>query len=491
MVCLSVAASVQADDESDLRLALALEKTIQKAIVRAEPAVACILVSRSGLYQKIGQDPGDIAAGKLGSFDPSQVSRFTGVKPALRESLALRLDLGNLRNIPEAFGSGVVVDAKGLVLTNYHVVRDATKIFVRLPSGKGSYADIHAADPRSDLAVLRLLEPDLSLPVIPMGDGGKLERGSFILSLANPFAAGFRDGQPSASWGIVSNLRRRVLTDRKEEETGPKLHQHGNLIQIDARLNLGCSGGALCNLQGELVGLTSAWAGIQGGETPGGFAIPLDARTRRILDVLLRGEEVEYGFLGVGFEERALFDDPRGIVVSHVYIGSPAQVDAKLAPGDRLVAVNGEPIRNSDELFLHLSTYLAGSRIHLEYARGTARRGVDVTLAKFLIPGKGIYSSPGGRPWVRGLRVDNASLLVQQPPAWEAIPRGVLVSEVEPGSAAAEARLKPGEVITHVDGIPVTAPAEFYRAMEGLDGPVEFRLYHFAKAADAPRVVVK
>src|SRR5437868_10417166 len=109
--------------------------------------------------------------------------------------------------MPRSIGSGVVIDTDGLVLTNYHVVQEATKIFVRLPGGKGSYADIHAADPRSDLAVLRLQSPVGRLRAIKLGDGGKAKRGQLVLSLANPFAAGFRDGSPSASWGIVSNIR--------------------------------------------------------------------------------------------------------------------------------------------------------------------------------------------------------------------------------------------------------------------------------------------
>ena len=107
-------------------------------------------------------------------------------------------------------GSGVVVSETGLVLTNAHVVHNATKIYVRLPGGRGSWADIHASDPRSDLAVLRLLSRVPNLKAIKIGEGERIRKGQFVLSLANPFAPGFRDGSPSASWGIVSNLRRRV-----------------------------------------------------------------------------------------------------------------------------------------------------------------------------------------------------------------------------------------------------------------------------------------
>src|SRR5207247_10742088 len=125
--------------------------------------------------------------------------------------------------IPELYGSGVVIDAAGLVLTNEHVIHGATGLYVRLPGEKGCYASVLAADQRSDLAVLKLDNPLPGLKAIPIGQGEKLRKGQFVLSLANPFAAGFRDGSPSASWGIVSNLRRRApLTDLKEEARSDK-----------------------------------------------------------------------------------------------------------------------------------------------------------------------------------------------------------------------------------------------------------------------------
>src|SRR5262249_24158594 len=123
-----------------------------------------------------------------------------------------KYNLADVSTVPEAFGSGVVIQGrKGLILTNFHVVRDAVLVYVRLPGGKGSFADIFAADPRSELAVLKV-DPKVTehIPPLRLGDAGKLRRGQFVLSLANPFVAGFRDGQPSASWGIVSNLRRRA-----------------------------------------------------------------------------------------------------------------------------------------------------------------------------------------------------------------------------------------------------------------------------------------
>ena len=187
---------------------LALQEAIHQSIERAEPSIACILVSRSEKYRQYDTVRPDVP-GQLGGFDLSLVGRrFQQNDPEYRAIASL--DLSNPDNFPESFGSGVVIDEReGLVLTQAHVVRKATKIYVRLPGQRGSWADIHAADPRSDLAVLRLITPPPNLKALRQGDGSKLRKGDFLLSLSNPFAAGYRDGSPSASWGIVSNLRRR------------------------------------------------------------------------------------------------------------------------------------------------------------------------------------------------------------------------------------------------------------------------------------------
>jgi serine protease Do len=347
---------------------------------------------------------------------------------------------------------------------------------VRLPDHQGSYADVYAADPRSDLAILRLINSRISLKAIKLGDGGAARRCQFVLSIANPFAAGFRDGRPSASWGIISNVRRRAPGGGKEEERTRTLHHYGTLLQTDARLNLGCSGGALIDLKGELIGLTSAAAAIAGGETPGGFAVPLDAGMRRILDVLKRGEEVEYGFLGVGLDQKAVRTE--GVVLEEVTPGSPADL-AGLKPRHTILSVNGTPVHESDDLFLALGTALAGRPVRLEVRKpgGPLRETIEVTLARFYMPGRKIATELGSRPFFRGLRVDWTSILVQLPRATlQRIPAGVAVGEVHANTPAAAVLLKPGEVVTHVNGRAVNSPAAFYREVQGRTGPVELTL---------------
>jgi serine protease Do len=482
--------SLEAQDKN-LDQSVALQSVLQKAIADAEPSIACILVSRSDAYRRLdGLVPVPEFSGKLGDFDPRKHDFLE--KDSSQEERR-KLDLANPAHVPEAFGSGVVIDPKGLVLTNYHVIRDATKIFLRFPGGKAGYADIHAADPRSDLAILRLRDARLfPLKAIPLGDASKIQRGQFVLTLTNPFAVGFRDGQPSASWGIVSNLRRRIVGQPREEDRTMPLYFYGTLLQTDTRLHLGCSGGALLNLKGELIGLTTSLAAIHGGETPGGFAVPLDSGMRRILDVLIRGEEVEYGFLGVSLYEERLVPG-KGVAIKYVTPGTPAHLEAHLRENDVILAVNNFPVQDSDDLFLHLGTQLAGTKVKLKVLQRSTREiaPVEVTLGKFYVPGKKISSSLGKRPFFRGLRVDYATLLAQQPPRLTFVPPGVLVSEVEPNTAAAQASLKPGEVITHVNNRPVHSPAQFYQTVAAITGPIEFQFYNFGSHELPSRVTLK
>ncbi|HMF14494.1 MAG TPA: trypsin-like peptidase domain-containing protein, partial [Gemmataceae bacterium] len=330
---LSALANARADDSSRLPDVTALQAAMQKAIERAEPSIACILMTRN--------------EGGRG---------FAPEKPTF---------------IPELYGSGVVIDETGLVLTNEHVIRGATGLFVRLPGEKGCYASILAADQRSDLAVLKMDVRGRQFKAIQLGQGEKLRKGQFVLSLANPFAAGFRDGSPSASWGIVSNLRRRApLSEvelKGEVQNDKALAQFATLIQTDARLNLGCSGGALIDLDGKLVGLTTAVAALNGSETPGGFALPMDKSVRAIVEKLRRGEEVEYGFLGVVFLSTS-GTGREGIPVAVIPGGAAATAGMPVSRGDRddgclILSINGVPARDHSELSFLIGTALAGSTV--------------------------------------------------------------------------------------------------------------------------------
>jgi serine protease Do len=461
-----------------------LENAFVSAISKAKPTVVCILVSRSDDYRLLGAVPTQNYAGQLGEFDAGPFLTLSKGDKSKEERIR-RLNMADEDHIPEAYGSGVILDTKGLILTNYHVVRDATKIFVRVPGGKGSYADVLAADPRSDLAVLKLLKPPAGLKAVKMGRGEDLEAGNLVVAVSNPYAAGFADGNPSADWGVISNLRRRVSDKQmREDERVKPLVYYGTLIQTSTRINFGCSGGALLNLDGELIGLITSVAAITGTDTPGGFAVPMNGTFRKIVDRLKEGKEVEYGFLGVTFKNPN-DSDPFGVPIGTVAGDSPAQ-KAGLRDGQYIVKIDGMKITNKDDLFLAIGAALAGSTIRLEVAdtHGGVPRTLTPTLAKFHYPGKVIAREIP--PAVGGLRVDWTSTLSRGgPPA--PIPKGVVIREIIPGSPAEKAKLRVDTVITRVNGRTVLTPAEYYSEVIGASGPIELTLSNDDKVKINPK----
>jgi S1-C subfamily serine protease len=430
---LASAMAGSASERHGLAGARALEEAFTAAIKKAEPAVACILVSHGDDHRGTNQADGD--------------------------------------PVPESFGSGVVIEGKrGLILTNYHVIRDYQRISVRLPDRISSDAELYVGDPRSDLAVIQVKNQSiLPLKEIHLGDGDNVKKGQFVLSIANPYAAGFQDGSPSASWGIISNIRRRAPSKGAQEEQDRArltLHHFGTLLQIDARLNLGCSGGALVDLNGDMIGLTTALAAITGTETSGGFAVPITTQMKRIIQVLKEGREVEYGFLGVGFPAASSYRGT-GATVGFVYTGSPAE-EAGLRAGDQIVSVNGQPIHDTDDLFLAVGSQLAGTLTKLGVRAST--EDLTVKLAKYYVPGPVVIATKP-KP-VRGMRVDYTSVLVQRDNSRSPILQGVYVRETLPGSPAERAHLLDA-IITHVNNQPVRTPAEFYALAAKATGPLE------------------
>lgn len=464
VLLLPPAPAASADDSP----ARALERQMRGIIDRAEAVVVAVVVSHARYPGGDRSDPG-----KLGRYFPVPAPgpRFGAPPPPDR------LDLSNPENVADyLFGSGVVV-GDGLVLTNYHLIDGATKVFVRGPSGKGSYADVHAADARSDLAVLKLLDPipglrEARFADVRLGEKPTLARGDIVVALGHPQAAGVADGVPSASWGVLSNVRRRAPGPGREDARTRALHQYGALLQTDARITLGCSGGALLNLDGELVGLTVPTAALVGADTAGGFAIPFDANYRKIVNALRAGREVEYGFLGVSIDPADAGRLDAGLKLSQVTPNTPASL-AGLRPTDRILAIDGNPIIDQDDLFLYIGAALAGSRIELTVARANGRtQKLPVVLAKYphALPWLATHRPPA----VHGLRVDYTSVLLLPnannrggPPV---LPLGVLVRDLAPQSSA-EAKFKKlgaGQwIVTHVDGKPVTTPSEFHQAASG------------------------
>ena len=437
-----------------------MERVVTEVIGRCEKSVVSVLRVRSGAPAASALEP---------RFDPFNRPIMPGERP---QSLA-GADL-----VPNSFGTGVVIDAKGLILTNYHVVSDeGSQYFVTTGDRKPYEARIKAADPRSDLAVLEIQATDLT--PITFGDASTVRKGQFVIALGNPYSIA-RDGQVSASWGIVANVGRKVATNSEDPEQRFKLHHLGGLIQTDARLNLGTSGGALVNLKGEMVGLTTSLAAMAGYEQSAGYALPVDQVFRRIVEVLKEGREVEYGFLGVWPMDLDLaerMEGRHGARVNQVVPGTPAY-QANLKEGDIITAVNGEPIFDKDGLFLNIGNMPVEAVVRLTVERTGQVVPVTVELAKSNVRGRKVVTQV--EPSWRGLRVDFPTALPSFQDRFREDPYltqgGVAVSEVEAGSPAEGQELRPGMLITHVDGARVHTPRQFREAVANKPGPVVLRL---------------
>jgi serine protease Do len=401
--------------------------------------------------------------GQLGTFDAEAARKKVPADAPNRERILRQIaahDLSARGHVPESYGGGFVVDSSGLVLTNAHVVKNATRVYVRIEGKGGRWANIHASDPRSDLAVLKLIDPPKGLKALPMGDGGKVERGQFVLSLS------FYHGDDGASvrYGMIAQLKQRAPRPGGADEIVRhklKLHHYGTLLQTNADITPGASGGALLDLDGKAVGLVTALAGVV---SSGGLAIPLNDSTKRIIEVLKRGEEVEYGFLGVVLDVGVGRGD--GVRLVRVSPGCPA-ARAGLLSGDVIVEVDGNEIRRHDDLFLHVGMGLAGRRTSVVVERRGRRMKFNVVLAKGYVPGPVIASK---RPPAKyGLRVDWSSIAVQRNPfarVHRSMTEGVVVREVRSGSPADDAKLQLDSFITHVNDEVVRSPAEFYEAIK-------------------------
>jgi S1-C subfamily serine protease len=418
-----------------------------------------------------------VAISRFKGENSQETQAIRGRKPPPIVSEFTRIDRRNFLAVdPEEmvsfdFGSGVVVGENGQILTLFHVVRGAARLVVRAAGRQTFDAEVIAADPRSDLAVIapRAMHGVESprLKPIAIGDSSRLRKGSFLIALGNPFNAA-RDGSPSASWGILSNLARRLDPDFTQASGSrrPGLPNYPTLLQLDAKLNLGMSGGAVINLKGELVGITTSASSPAGFDSQAGYAIPMDRLGRRAVETLKLGKEIEYGLLGIQA------DASLSNRVHSVNRNSPAAFGL-LQADDEIIAVNDAPVSDFDSLILAINAYSAGESVRLKIRRKDVVIERTIVLAKYPVDGEVIATN---RPaaW-RGLRVDYTTVTDYRPPGPQFLDErlaGVVVTDAEDGSPASAAGLKRGQLIQRVGDQPVRNPREFARAVADLSGPV-------------------
>ena len=341
----------------------------------------------------------------------------------------------------QSAGSGVVVDAKqGLIVTNAHVVENATEITVTTIEGRDFKATVVGSDPASDVAVVRV--KDARLAEIPLGDSSKAEVGDFVLAIGNPFGL-----QHTVTYGIVSALGRSGLNPDGYED----------FIQTDASINPGNSGGALVNLRGELIGVNSAILSRSGGNIGIGFAIPSNM-VRTVMDQLVHYGEVKRGILGVNivtltpdWAENLGVKDAQGALVSQVVEGSAAD-KAGVKAGDVITAVNGSAVKSAGELRNRIGLLRVGESVELGVMRDGKPRRIVATVQT-----RADSEEAKAADLHRGL--EGAELA-------DAPGGGVTIRSIEPGSPASQTALRQNDVIVGVNRTRVATLKELRAAVK-------------------------
>ena len=407
----------------------------QPATAAPAAAVAATVPTAAALPTAVDGTPMPSLAPMLKRVLPAVVSVNTkqrvrvnspfGDDPVLRRMFGIPQE-----RIAQSLGSGVIIDAaRGLVLTNNHVVEDADEVSVMLADGRTLKAEFVGNDADTDIALMRI--PAQNLTAIPVANSDRLQIGDFVVAVGNPFGVG-----QTVTSGIVSAVGRNNLPGAGFQ----------NFIQTDASINPGNSGGALVNLNGELVGINTASFNPRGsaaGNIGLGFAIPSNLASN-IKDQLLAGGVVRRGTLGIDTQDvdarnmRALgLAEARGAVVTRVYPGS-AGAAAGLKVGDVILAANGEQIGNAEALRNFQGLQAANSQVTLDVRRD----GKPLQLVS------GLREVPKA---LAGGQLDerlNGASFAELP---ESLRRqglsGVLVEDVARGSRAAQNRLQKGDVI--------------------------------------------
>jgi len=285
-----------------------------------------------------------------------RVPRVRGLPPEMSQYLG---DMWNSyrERVERSLGSGVLYDAEGHVVTNYHVVAQATQVSVQLRDGREAPARLVGTDRDTDLAVLQIQLSDL--PAIALGRSDRLQVGEPVLAIGNPLGLG-----QTVTQGIVSATGRGRLGVSTFE----------NFIQTDAAINFGNSGGALVNARGELVGINTAVIARNAGIEGIGFAIPVDL-VRGVVDAIVREGRVIRGWIGIRPqslkpEEARQFGFPEGsVIVTAVYRGAPAVTEG-VRPGDVITQVEGKPINGAEELLARIAALAPGDAVTLTVRRG-------------------------------------------------------------------------------------------------------------------------
>jgi serine protease Do len=395
--------------------------------------------------------------------DSQEESPFDSMPPSLKRFHE------QFRNpFPEtSVGSGVIIREDGYILTNQHVVENADSIEVKLQDGRTLRASIRGSDPQSDLAVLKV--EAAGLPYARFADSSRTRVGEFAIAVGAPFRLDY-----SVTFGHVSAKGRSNILQGPEH-----LSMDQDFIQTDALINPGNSGGPLVNIDGEIIGINTLIRGMHSGI---GFAIPSNL-ARQVADGLVAEGKFRRAWLGVLIG--ALRDDPElrpliqgvseGVLVSRIVPDGPA-AKSELKPGDVITAVDGKSVNTAQELKTEIRDKTIGEPVTLDIVRRGQATQIKVSPGEWVQPtpvlARAKSNGPEGRttPANLGLTVQSITAeLAAQFKVTASEGEGVLISAVDQNSPAARKGLKPGDVITSIDKVPVNNPKQFQTALRKAD----------------------
>ncbi|OHB76531.1 MAG: hypothetical protein A2Z25_03010 [Planctomycetes bacterium RBG_16_55_9] len=344
-------------------------------------------------------------------------------------------------------GSGFIISPDGYILTNNHMVENAKKIKIELADERKFDAEIIGTDPETDIAVVKI-DAD-NLPYLELADSDELEVGEWVLAIGNPL-----NFSHTVTAGIVSAKGRSL-----------RLADFESFIQTDAAINRGNSGGPLINLDGKVVGINTAIVGATG-NIGIGFAIPINI-AKHAYEQIRKGGSVERGYIGVWFEQltpslaasMGLDKDTKGVIVSQVSEDSPAQ-EAGLRQYDVIVELEGQPVENNNEFLNRVAMLKPGTKVGLVVMRDGKRKPFTITLGK-RPPREDLLGAL--RPETAeelGFTVEDLTGEWAERYGYEA-ERGVIVTEVDPGSQAAEKGVAPGALIKEVNRQQIKSTRQF------------------------------
>jgi serine protease Do len=358
--------------------------------------------------------------------------------------------------IPEEYkqgglGTGFIIDTDGFILTNNHVVEGADEIRVTLANKREFPAKIVGRDPKTDLALVKI-DSKGPLTPLPLGDSDRLEVGDWVVAIGNPFGLG-----NTVTAGIVSAMYRKIGAGA-----------YDNFIQTDASINPGNSGGPLLNASGQAVGINSAIFSQSGGSVGIGFAIPINM-AKDLLPQLKKGKVVR-GWLGVmvqavtpDLQAKLNLKDEMGALVADVVKDGPAQ-KAGIQRGDVIAAFDGKEIRESNDLPYLVASTPVGKTVKIEVMRKGKRKELKVRIEELVEEGQEPRKAEETKPSL-GLTVQE---ITPEMAREYGLPEktGILVAQIEDDSPAAEAGIRPGDIILEVDQIPVKTVQQFNRKVQ-------------------------